>query len=196
MSEKTCSVEDCATTVRARGWCNRHWFQWRKYGDPTRYLRRSPLDTRAILEAGSNAATDECIYMSSPQGQAPRVWFNGKRTLAARAVWIMTNGDPGKLLVLHACSEGAGSFGCVNVRHLYLGDAKANAADKIAAGRAANAAPDSPPAWAIITREQAREIRERYAQGGITYARLGEIYGIKKSAVGSIVRGVNWKTST
>lgn len=35
MAETTCSVDGCRRTVKARGWCGRHYDQWQKYGGPT-----------------------------------------------------------------------------------------------------------------------------------------------------------------
>lgn len=32
--DRTCSVDDCAASVRARGLCGRHWTVWRTHGDP------------------------------------------------------------------------------------------------------------------------------------------------------------------
>jgi hypothetical protein len=49
MGDRTCSVDGCEDTVQARGWCNRHYCQWRAYGDPTIYLRsrrNTPSDER------------------------------------------------------------------------------------------------------------------------------------------------------
>lgn len=34
MDERTCSIEGCDEKVFGRGWCNKHWYRWRKYGDP------------------------------------------------------------------------------------------------------------------------------------------------------------------
>ena len=34
MADATCSVEGCDDLVVARGWCNKHWKRWRKFGDP------------------------------------------------------------------------------------------------------------------------------------------------------------------
>src|ERR1019366_5878894 len=34
MAKATCSVEGCDDQVFARGWCHRHWYRWRRYGDP------------------------------------------------------------------------------------------------------------------------------------------------------------------
>lgn len=29
-----CSIDDCHAPVKARGWCNKHWERWSRYGDP------------------------------------------------------------------------------------------------------------------------------------------------------------------
>lgn len=46
---------------------------------------------------------------------------------------------------------------------------------------------------AKVTAEQVREIRRRYAAGGVTMARLGIDYGLKKSMVGNIVNRTSWR---
>lgn len=61
--------------------------------------------------------------------------LNGKTTLAHRAAWIINNGKiEGNLMVLHHCDNPS----CVNVEHLYLGDAKQNMADKVNRNRFKN----------------------------------------------------------
>lgn len=35
-----CTVTGCASRVLARGWCNKHYYRWRKYGSPTEPLHR------------------------------------------------------------------------------------------------------------------------------------------------------------
>lgn len=34
MVPKTCSAADCDSTHEARGWCNKHYLKWKRYGDP------------------------------------------------------------------------------------------------------------------------------------------------------------------
>ncbi len=34
MSERTCSIVDCDKTVIARGWCSKHYYRWKRNGDP------------------------------------------------------------------------------------------------------------------------------------------------------------------
>lgn len=37
-----CKIPECDKHVKARGWCNKHWLRWYKYGDPLFSLRASP----------------------------------------------------------------------------------------------------------------------------------------------------------
>ena len=32
--KKQCSIDGCDAPARGRGWCQKHWKRWRKYGDP------------------------------------------------------------------------------------------------------------------------------------------------------------------
>ena len=34
MTEATCSIEGCDSRVLARGWCQRHYYHWKRHGDP------------------------------------------------------------------------------------------------------------------------------------------------------------------
>lgn len=34
MTDRTCSIEDCEKAARTRGWCDKHYMRWHKYGDP------------------------------------------------------------------------------------------------------------------------------------------------------------------
>lgn len=45
-----CSVEGCERTVHSRGWCQKHYLKWRKYGDPTAGLERDERNRNAGQE--------------------------------------------------------------------------------------------------------------------------------------------------
>jgi len=34
MSERTCSIDGCGRPMKSRGWCQAHYFRWRRNGDP------------------------------------------------------------------------------------------------------------------------------------------------------------------
>lgn len=41
MTNRICSIPECERIHFARGWCNRHYKKWRKYGDPLHTLVRN-----------------------------------------------------------------------------------------------------------------------------------------------------------
>lgn len=93
-------------------------------------------DVLREIEAAAHADTDDCVILTLNSGSRPVVKLNGVNMNASRAVWIVANGDPGELHVLHSCSWGSGAAGCVNIRHLYLGNHGQNMIDMRRAGRA------------------------------------------------------------
>lgn len=63
VSDRTCSIEDCANKATARGWCPTHYSRWRLHGDPTvvliaQFPAGAPL---AFVAEAATSATDECI---------------------------------------------------------------------------------------------------------------------------------------
>ncbi|MFF4900438.1 hypothetical protein [Streptomyces sp. NPDC001068] len=101
--------------------------------DPNgRTPQRSKNTVLPFLKAAARATTDECIDLTGYAGR-PVVRLNGKGMWASRAVWILAYGDPGDLHVLHTCHRGI--EGCLNIRHLRLGDDADNHRDRVAAGR-------------------------------------------------------------
>jgi hypothetical protein len=51
MWKKECKIDGCDDPVRARGWCNKHWTRWWKYGDPLVIFKRH-ISGRACKEIG------------------------------------------------------------------------------------------------------------------------------------------------
>jgi len=97
---------------------------------------------------------------------------------------------PTGYLVCHHCDNPS----CVRPSHLFVGTPADNTADMVAKGRARGASHkgEAHPGRRL-TDELVREIRDRYAAGGVTQKALAEDYGVVKSTVGMIVRGETWK---
>lgn len=66
MAQRTCSIEGCGNPVQCRGWCNKHYLKWRKYGTPS-------------------AGKDDGVRLSWPENLLQRmepqpngcIWFTG-----------------------------------------------------------------------------------------------------------------------
>ncbi len=63
-------------------------------------------------------------------------WVGGKTVYAHRFAWELKHSAPGRSHVLHKCDNPP----CVNIHHLFLGDAYINQQDSISKGRANRAA--------------------------------------------------------
>ncbi|MFB7114823.1 hypothetical protein [Streptomyces sp. NPDC056291] len=123
----------------------------------------------------------------------PTVRLDGEPMMASRAVWILAHMDPGEAHVLHTCHRG--EEGCINIRHLYLGDNDLNVADMVEAGRNVQ----GEDCWAaVLTEDQVREIRRRYVPGRNRYRRgnLPELiaeFSVSGQTIKDIVHRRTWK---
>lgn len=100
---------------------------------------------------------------------------------AHKLAWLLTNGDPKGLCVLHRCDNRV----CCNPAHLFLGTKQDNSDDKLAKRRHPTK----------LTYEQVREIKlalaERKGRGNVLNE-LAEKYGVKYGTIYHIKNGVNW----
>lgn len=191
MTRKTCTVGVCTDPVKGHGMCSRHWQRWRKHGDPLvgRSKRRNG-EFRELLEAGARASTEECVLVTGWKSR-PTTSDGKSQINASRAVWIIANGDPGESFVLHTCHRGL--EGCINIRHLYLGDQAQNGRDTAVGRRRKGIVTvrgERTPK-AKLTETAVKEIRRRYADGESQTA-LGKAFGVSQPAIGHVVRGESW----
>lgn len=140
-----------------------------------------------------------------------------KNKRAHRLAYELTIGPiPDGMVVCHRCDTPT----CVRPGHLFLGTDRDNMDDCISKGRTklmgasgdANGLrkhPDRNPHHinpelsrgenngnAKITQQQADEIRNRYASGGVTQKEIGTEYNISPSQVRNIVHGKSWNYNT
>lgn len=183
----------CTGDHVARGMCNRHHRRFQTHGDATTTLTRPKGSLLSDLAATAVLDTDDCVTLSG-YASRPSVPFNGKTVFASRAAWIIHRGDPGDAFVLHSCNGGSGATGCINLRHLYLGDRSQN-------GRDASAAGNSPLPHlrgedvhcATLDEDQVREIRRRWATGLVTQKALAEEYGVSRALMSLLINRKRWK---
>lgn len=141
-----------------------------------------------------------------------------KMVLSHRFSYELANGPiPDGLFVCHSCDNPS----CVNPTHLWVGTAKDNVADMVAKGRASRICgdahwsrrmPERRPTGdrcgarthpekvvrgekhrsAKLTIELVREIRARYARGGVTCKQLAPEYGVTTCVIVTVISRKSW----
>ena len=123
-----------------------------------------------------------------------RIKINRKMVLSHRYSYIIHHPltidlwEHREICVCHKCDNRK----CVNPAHLFLGSYGDNLRDCIAKGRNPDRKGEKHP-MVKLTENDVREIRTRYAEGGITHEDLGIKYGVKRETIGYIIRRLNWK---
>ena len=120
-----------------------------------------------------------------------KVTRDGKKIGAHRYAWERANGRiaPGGMVVRHSCDNPK----CVNPDHLHLGTQADNNADMVAKGRHRSPFGSGEAAGHVkLNWPKVREIRRRYAGGGISQRALGLEFGVTQGAVKRIVNHQTW----
>ena len=119
----------------------------------------------------------------------------GKHYLAHRLSYIIHHPltidlmEHPDICVCHRCDNPK----CVNPAHLFLGTHTDNMRDKETKGRANHSIEKGEKhPRAKITEDDVREIRNKYANGGITHRQLALEYGVDRSSISSIISRKNW----
>ena len=161
------------------------------------------VETRFLKKIEAVRSVDGCWEWQgakSPHGYGLysfRWKSGGRQTFLAHIFSYQIHfGGTNKLMVCHKCDNPP----CVNPDHLFLGTASDNIQDSIRKGRwNHNNSPATPwylrpldsskqeKADAFVAR--IREIRERAAEGRLTYRELGSMYGLKSNAIHAIATG-------
>lgn len=110
-----------------------------------------------------------------------KIAYKGVVNNAHRVIWILLNGDPGDLVVMHTCDN----YACVRPSHLRLGTQKENLHDMNRKGR---------NGCAIFTPDQVREVR-MLAASGLSNKEIAKRMGLKTHhPVYMITSGRTWKS--
>ena len=120
MTKPTCSIENCAKPMVARGWCNVHYMHWRRKGDPS-YTPQT-ADQRFWSKVDKSG---ECwLWIASKDGMGyGTVGIDGRVHRAHRVSYEAAAGPiPAGRQIDHICHTPA----CVRPDHLRLATHKQN----------------------------------------------------------------------
>lgn len=143
--------------------------------------RGASTETGCVLWTGHRFQTGYGGLCHTRDGESTKYLY------AHRVAWELARGPIQRdLFVCHRCDNRL----CVNVEHLFLGTQKDNLQDMVAKGRSCCGARNGQ---SKLSDEKVREIREKYAAGGLTQAELAVQYGVHRTAISKIVTRNDWK---
>ena len=197
--QTTCSIESCSGTAVARGWCQTHYSRWKRTGDAgaATPVRAHNLNGPEASFWAKVQKTKTCWLWSASQfGHSGYGSFSVKVDGRTRSVrvhrhsWELANGPvPEGQHVLHRCDTPL----CVRPDHLFLGDALANAQDKVAKGRLRRGdAKGEANGHAKLTADDVRAIRARAALGE-SQAALAREFLVTPQSINDIIKLRRWK---
>jgi hypothetical protein len=185
---KICSIVGCGKKILGRGWCSAHYQRWWRYGAP---LGGRP-NRLAWLENHKDYIGRDCLmypFTMAWDGRAGQLVFRGKIMGASRIMCHLAHGDPpaGKRLATHIC--GNGDKGCVNPQHLRWASHKQNSADRISHGTDNRGEKN----WNTkLTRRQVLAIRRLIIKQKVSFAKIGQRFGVSKTTVQGIIYRQTW----
>jgi HNH endonuclease len=171
---------------------------------PSRFSDKS-ID-RFWARVDRSGGPDACWPFMGQRNRAGygRIKIDGEEWYSHRLAWTLTNGPiPQGADVCHDC-PGGDNPACCNSSHHFLGTNTENNADRDRKGRTASGSRQGAytkpervlrgehHGRSVLTDDQVRTIRLRYAAGGVFQRELAAEYGVSQVMIGLIVRGRNW----
>jgi len=124
MTILACGINSCDRKHFGRGYCRRHYYKWRKYGDPLAGGRH--YETPELSFAARTRPVGDCLlWTGSTNGTYGMIAIGqGREQYAHVYAWERANGPlPEGMMPDHRCHNKL----CANVEHLRLATKKQNA---------------------------------------------------------------------
>ncbi len=183
---RVCSIPNCNRSHFGHGYCGMHMRRWRIYGDPLAGVRNFRGENLQFLERNISFSEDACLdWPFGRKGGYGEVTFRGSPMRASRAMCVLAHGEPPfqKAEAAHSC----GNALCVNPKHLRWATAADNTADKWAHGTMLIGEQCN---GSKLSKEAVQEIRR--LSGRVTQRVLAERFGVRQSAISSVVNRRTW----
>jgi len=160
---------------------------------PTGIYKRKDVEKR-FWEKVDKRDDNECWEWKAGINSTGRGIFQygGKAIHAHRFSWMLANGKiPDGAFICHTCDNGK----CVNPKHLFIGNALINNRDCFAKRRHPILRGEKDPK-SKLNNEKVLKIVELYKSGDYSQYQLGEMFGVSRSGILTILRGNSWAEIT
>lgn len=188
---KVCSVPDCGKPHMAKGFCNNHYYLFKRHGHPLGGRTPPGQTTKFLHEVVQKYSGNDCLIWpyAKSRGGYGAITVHGRQREVHRYVCELVNGEPPSADHQAAHSCGNGGLGCVNPRHLLWKTRKENSTDQLVHGTRNHGSRNGS---AKLTEDMVLDIRsDRFH--GMPQTKIASHFGISLRSVSNIVTGKNWK---
>ena len=123
-----CLIDDCEVEECRRGFCNKHYRRYLKYGDAeiTKFERAPKEEPQKFFEKALITETDDCIIWPYGKDGDGYGYINGKAVHREICLKVYGNPKGDRNQAAHSC----GNPPCMNKRHLRWATRSENMLDK------------------------------------------------------------------
>ena len=188
---KNCAIDGCdRRAANSRGWCQRHYLRWWRYGDPLKQKRIANGEALRYFEEVVLAYDgDDCLlwpFWRAAGGYA-YLRHDGRDQPVSRIACEAVHGPPPTPDHESAHSCGRGHLGCVTKRHLSWKTHAENMADMLVHGTSARGDRNGS---VKLTESDVRQIRE--LGGSMLQQEIAKAFGVSRQTVGDIIARKSW----
>lgn len=188
---RICSINGCESFHYGKGYCQKHYVKFKKYGDPLGFHPKRPLMERfeEKVELVPFSACHWWAGAQQPQGYG-QIRIDGESPGAHRVAYelyigpIPEHDSSHGMCVCHSCDNPS----CVNPAHLYLGTNKDNMDDRDRKGRQQKG---ERHYLAKLTVKNVLEIRKMAGSQTLSY--IANIFGVGQTAISYVISRKTWK---
>lgn len=184
-----CSVEGCINTRLARGMCGSHYNRWRRHGDAR--MGNGPMTPSGVpmaylMQHMWSACCTPWPFTASRKGY-PAIWVDGRMVSAPRYVCEVVHGPQPTADHQSAHNCGKGHLGCFSAHCLEWKTPSENQRDRVVHGTSNRG---ERAAHVVLSAPQVLVIHK--SKGVMRQQDLAVRYGVDRSTISRIQRGVDW----
>ena len=175
-----CSVEGCSGGVVSKGFCQNHYYRFRRYGNALSGVDYEQKAKKRFLSSFVENPGECFLWVKNKDRHGYGKMSVLRKTVQAhRFSWEFFNGEkiPAGMVVMHLCNN----KGCVNPDHLQLGTLKDNSLHSVVTGQSR---------VAFLKESDVRLIRS----SSLTSKELAEIFGVSFSCIDDVRKEKTWRS--
>lgn len=181
-----CSIPDCNNNYKAKGFCSKHYYRFKRNGDPLKThkwygIGKTP-EERFWSKVNKYNKCWEWMGSKTSKGYGDASYQN-KNVKAHRLAWFFIYGKWPQSNLLHSCDNPI----CVNPKHLREGTKYDNSKDMVERGRSTRGTKNPQ---AKLNEQKVLEIRNLI--GTLSYSKIAKQYNVSVSCVQGINNGKIW----